>query len=221
MQVLKDNKNIILLIIFFFFLTSYQIKKKNIFTFFKVNEVEFIGSKNFEENLKDDLINSLNNKSLFSITKKEISKIVKKSQWIESYKIKKKYPKKISIIFFEYKPVATFQIESKSFLINNKFKLTNKLANFNNDLIQIIGEYRPKQFQNIYNIIVKSEIYKKVKIIKFYNLKRWDIYLKNNALIKFGNYNITEQIHILESIIKKYKNFYVIDLRNEGNAIIK
>lgn len=221
MQVLKDNKNTILLIIFFFFLTSYQIKKKNIFTFFKVNEVEFIGSKNFEENLKDDLINSLNNKSLFSITKKEISKIVKKSQWIESYKIKKKYPKKISIIFFEYKPVATFQIESKSFLINNKFKLTNKLANFNNDLIQIIGEYRPKQFQDIYYIIIKSEIYKKVKIIKFYNLKRWDIYLKNNALIKFGNYNITEQIHILESIIKKYKNFYVIDLRNKGNVIIK
>ena len=63
MQVLKDNKNIILLIIFFFFLTSYQIKKINIFTFFKVNEVEFIGTKNFEENLKDDLINSLNNKT--------------------------------------------------------------------------------------------------------------------------------------------------------------
>ena len=151
----------------------------------------------------------------------EISNIVKKSQWIESYKIKKKYPKKISIIFFEYKPVATFQIESKSFLINSKFKLTNKLANFNNDLIQITGEYRPKQFQNIYNIIIKSEIYKKVKIIKFNNLKRWDIYLKNNALIKFGNYNITEQIHILESIIKKYKDFYVIDLRNKGNVIIK
>tara|TARA_E500000178_G_scaffold347810_1_gene401777 strand:+ start:1073 stop:1738 length:666 start_codon:yes stop_codon:yes gene_type:complete len=221
MQVSKDNKNIILLIIFFLFLTSYQIKKINIFTFFKVNEVEFIGSKNFEENLKDDLTNSLNNKSLFNITKKEISNIVKKSQWIESYKIKKKYPKKISIIFFEYKPVATFQIESKSFLINNKFKLTNKLANFNNDLIQITGEYRPKQFQNIYNIIIKSEIYKKVKIIKFYNLKRWDIYLKNNALIKFGNHNITEQIHILESIIKKYKDFYVIDLRNKGNVIIK
>ena len=221
MQVSKDNKNIILLIIFFLFLTSYQIKKINIFTFFKVNEVEFIGSKNFEENLKDDLTNSLNNKSLFNITKKEISNIVKKSQWIESYKIKKKYPKKISIIFFEYKPVATFQIESKSFLINSKFKLTNKLANFNNDLIQITGEYRPKQFQNIYNIIIKSEIYKKVKIIKFYNLKRWDIYLKNNALIKFGNHNITEQIHILESIIKKYKDFYVIDLRNKGNVIIK
>ena len=221
MQVLKDNKNTILLIIFFFFLTSYQIKKINIFSFFKVNEVEFIGSKNFEENLKDDLTNNLNNKNLFSITKKEISQIVKKSQWIESYKIKKKYPKKISIIFFEYKPIAIFQIKGKSFLINNKFKLTNKLAKFNNDLIQINGEYRPKQFQNIYNTIIKSEIYKKVKIIKFYNLKRWDIYFKNNALIKFGNYNIAEQIHILESIIKKYKNFYVIDLRNRGNAIIK
>jgi len=47
------------------------------------------------------------------------------------------------------------------------------------------------------------------------------MYLKNNTLIKFGNYNITEQIHILESIIKKYKNFNVIDLRNNGNAIIK
>ena len=221
MQVLKDNKNTILLIIFFFFLTSYQIKKINIFTFFKVNEVEFIGSYNFEENLKDDLTNSLNNKNLFSITKKEISQIIKKSQWIESYKIKKKYPKKIFIIFFEYKPVAIFQIKGKSFLINNKFKLTNKLAKFNNDLIQINGEYRPKQFQNIYNIIIKSEIYKKIKIIKFYNLKRWDVYLKNNTLIKFGNYNIREQIHILESIIKKYKKFYIIDLRNEGNAIIK
>ena len=221
MQALKDNKNTILLIIFFFFLTSYQIKKINIFTFFKVNEVEFIGSNNFEENLKDDLANSLNNKNLFSITKKEISQIIKKSQWIESYKIKKKYPKKIFLIFFEYKPVAIFQIKGKSFLINNKFKLTNKLAKFNNDLIQINGEYRPKQFQNIYNIIIKSEIYKKVKIIKFYNLKRWDIYLNNNVLIKFGNYNIAEQIYILESVIKKYKNFNVIDLRNERNAIIK
>jgi len=221
MQVLKDNKNTILLIIFFFFLTSYKIKKINIFTFFKVNEVEFIGSKNFEENLKDDLTNDLNNKNLFSITKEDISKIVKESQWIENYKIKKKYPKKISIIFFEYKPVAIFQIKGKSFLINNRFELTNKLENFNNNLITIIGEYRPEQFQNIYNVIIKSEIYKKVKIIKFYNLKRWDIYFKNNTLIKFGNYNITEQIYILESIIKKYKKFYVIDLRNKGNVIIK
>ena len=221
MQALKDNKNTILLIIFFFFLTSYQVKKINIFTFFKLTEVEFIGSNNFEENLKDDLTNSLNNKNLFSITKKEISHIVKKSQWIESYKIKKKYPKKIFIIFFEYKPVAIFQTKGKSFLINNKFILTNKLAKLNNDLVQINGEYRPKQFQNIYNIIIKSEIYKEVKIIKFHNLKRWDIYLKNNAIIKFGNYNIAEQIRILESIIKKYKNFYVLDLRNEGNVIIK
>ena len=114
-----------------------------------------------------------------------------------------------------------FQIKGKSFLINNKFELTNKIAKFNNDLIKINGEYRPEQFQNIYNVIIKSEIYKKIKTIKFYNLKRWDIYFKNNALIKFGNYNIIEQIHILESIIKKYKNFYVIDLRNKGNAIIK
>jgi len=80
MQALKDNKNTILLIIFFFFLTSYQIKKINFFTFFKVNEVEFIGSKNFEENLKDDLTNDLNNKNLFSITKEDISQIVKKSK---------------------------------------------------------------------------------------------------------------------------------------------
>ena len=73
MQVLKDNKNTILLIIFFFFLTSYQIKKINIFTFFRVNEVEFIGSKNFEENLKDDLTNNLNNKnSLTKILQNEI-----------------------------------------------------------------------------------------------------------------------------------------------------
>jgi len=69
--------------------------------------------------------------------------------------------------------------------------------------------------------LLNQKFIKKIKIIKFYNLKRWDIYLKNNTLIKFGNYNIREQIHILESIIKKYKKFYIIDLRNEGNAIIK
>ena len=221
MQVLKDNKNIILLIIFFFFLTSYQTKQTNIFTFFIVNEVEFVGGKNFEENLKDELTNNLNNKSLFSITKKEISQIVKKSQWIESYKIKKKYPKKVSITFFEYKPIAIFQIKGKSFLINNKFKITNKMENFNNNLIRISGEYKPEQFQNIYNIIIKSEIYKKIRIIKFYNLKRWDIYLDNNVIIKFGDYSISKQIHILENITNKYKNFYILDLRNKGNAIIK
>ena len=221
MQVLKDNKNIILLMIFFFFLTSYQTKKTNIFTFFIVNEVEIIGGKNFEENLKNELINNLNNKSLFSITKKEISQIVKKSQWIESYKIKKKYPKKVLITFFEYKPIAIFQTKGKSFLINNKFKVTNKIENFNNNLIKISGEYKPEQFQNIYNIIIESEIYKKIRIIKFYNLKRWDIYLDNNVIIKFGDYSISKQIHILENITNKYKNFYILDLRNKGNAIIK
>ena len=79
-----------------------------------------------EENIKNQIIKELQNKSLFFL-KKNVKDILSNSNWIESFKIKKSYPNKIIIILNELLPVAFYSNQGNNYLINSEYINSNKI----------------------------------------------------------------------------------------------
>jgi len=219
MPVLRGKKKFLLIIFIFFFLTTYKFKINYSIPILKVKTVNFIGSDNFEENIKDEIINFLLKKNIFNLDDKKLLKLFYQSKWLKGYKIKKKYPDHIDIIIKEHKPVAI--LHNSFFLINDDYIITNKIYNKNHsNLIYIKGIFDRDKFKKVFNSLKNSQIFSEIIELHFLKLGRWDIYLKNKIHVKMGNYNIAKQINILVEALNKKKNLTNIDLRIEGVIII-
>ena len=223
MLVLKGKKKIIFFLTLFLLLTTYEFNKESTLPIFKIKEIEFVNSVYLEENIKEKVINYLNNKSLINVRFKKISLYLNKSQWVKNYKLNKHYPNKIIIIINEFKPIALFKKKEKLYLINGNFEITNKIINKSSNLkmIEISGKYKKEEIKKKFLEIKKFDIFDHIKSINMLNLNRLDIYLKNNTQVKLGDYDINFQMTALSQVLKKYKNLKTIDLRNKGRIVIK
>jgi len=219
MPVLIGKKKFLFIIFIFFFLTTYHFKKNYFLPILKVKTVNFIGSNNFEENIKDEIINFLLKKNIFNLEDKKLLKLFHKSKWVKVYKIRKKYPDHIDIIIKEHKPVAILQ--NSFFLINDDYVVTNKIYNKEYpNLIYIRGIFDREKFKKVFTSLKNSQIFNEIIELHFLKLGRLDIYLKNKAHVKMGDYNIAKQVNILVEVLNKKKNLTNIDLRVEGIIII-
>lgn len=223
MQVLRGKTKFLLFFVILFFFTTFQTKKNTILPIFKIKNIVFLNPVNFEQNIQNNLIDNLINKNLFNIDYKKIDFILNKSNWIKSYKIKKKYPHEIYFELNEFKPIAIKKQDDGFFLINGNFITTNKnIKNKENlNLIQVIGEYETQNLKNIFTKIANFEFFKELNTIKFLKMNRIELILNNNTYIKLGNYNMRMQFKFIDKIIKTKKFSEYIDLRNEGSIIIK
>lgn len=222
-QVSKGKAKIFLLLLIFLLFTTYNLNIKINLPFFKIKNIDFRNQLYLEENIKSDIINNFTNKSLINFSKKNLNKYFEKSKWVDSYKLKKKYPNTILIILNEYKPIAIYSKDNLNYLVNNNYTLTKKIINIQThiDLINLKGEFDAKQFKDIYLNLIATNFLKKVKEIKIKSLNRMDLLLFNNAKVSFGEYSSKTQIEVLKQILKKYPNIESVDLRNEGRVVIK
>jgi cell division septal protein FtsQ len=222
-QVSKGKAKICLLLLIFLLFTTYNLNIKINLPFFKIKNIDFRNQLYLEENIKSDIIDNFTNKSLINLSKKNLNKYFEKSKWVDSYKLKKKYPNTILIILNEHKPIAIYSKDNLSYLVNNNYILTKKIINTQTDidLINLKGEFDAKQFKDIYSNLITTNFLKQVKEIKIKSLNRMDLLLFNNIKVSFGEYSSKKQIEVLKQILKKYPNIERVDLRNEGRAVIK
>ena len=222
-QVSKGKAKICLLLLIFLLFTTYNLNIKINLPFFKIKNIDFRNQLYLEENIKSDIIDNFTNKSLINLSKKNLNKHFEKSKWVNSYKLKKKYPNTILIILNEHKPIAIYSKDNLSYLVNNNYTLTKKIINTQTDidLINLKGEFDAKQFKDIYSNLIITNFLKKVKEIKIKSLNRMDLLLFNNIKVSFGEYSSKKQIEVLKQILKKYPNIERVDLRNEGRVVIK
>ena len=222
-QVSKGKAKICLLLLIFLLFTTYNLNIKINFPFFKIKNIDFRNQLYLEENIKSDIIDNFTNKSLINLSKKNLNKYFEKSKWVDSYKLKKKYPNTILIILNEHKPIAIYSKDNLSYLVNNNYILTKNIINIQSyiDLINLKGEFDAKQFKDIYSNLITTNFLKKVKEIKIKSLNRMDLLLFNNIKVSFGEYSSKKQIEVLKQILKKYPNIERVDLRNEGRVVIK
>ena len=222
------NKKKIYFYIFTFLLLSTLFNQKFIL-FFKNNFLLkniLVETDNLE--IKKKIKSSsyyLLNKNILFISKKEIQNNLKNLKFLENINVKKKFPSTIIITAKKTNLLAYTFINQKKYYIgeNNQFILAKKLK-IKKEIPVIFGRFSIHEFINLKRELNLQKINDN-EIIKYYWHKnnRWDLYFKNNIIIKLPEKNYNEAIKIYKQFIinNQIKSNSVIDLRIANRLILK
>ena len=195
------------------------------FFFSKFNLKEIIIENNLlikDEEIKKLLV-SIYNRNLIFLDYEEIENLLMQNTFIESYRIKKKYPSTLQIKIFEKEPIAILFNKKKKFYLSKKIELIKFTNNKDyQDLPYVFGN--KKEFKIFYEEL--TEINFPIEIIKRFTLfktKRWDLLTIDDKLIKLPSKNYVKSLENLINLIKnnelkKYKTF---DFRINNQLILK
>ncbi len=217
------KKRIVIAISLLILLTTITSQKKIVISKLSVKKI------NIENNfvLKDEdikkLLTSIYNKNLFFLKSTEIEKELTKNSFIESYKIKKKYPNTLNIKIFEKKPIAILINKKKKFYISEKIDLIEfkNLHNYQN-LPYVFGNKDDFKIfhNNLKQINFPFDIIKKFTL---YENKRWDLETINNKIIKLPSESYSKSLKSF-LILKRKKSFSryeIFDYRISNQLILK
>ena len=226
LQLINKKKIYFYLISFLFISTILNNNLTNI-----LNRIFKISKVNIENTKKeiDDIIFSntrfLLGKNIFSLDKKFLSERLKKLNFIESVRIKKKYPSIINIKTKITSLIAITYIDQKKYFVgqNGNFILANKITN-ENKLPIIFGKFNPDDYIFLQTELLNQKI-NLDQIVRYYfhNNKRWDLHFVNNIVIQLPNKNISKAINLFKEF--KINNQIVpntiIDLRIKNRLILR
>ena len=226
MHQLKNKTKIYFYILSFIFLTT--IINKNFFHILNQNFlIEKIKIQAETNEIKEKIINKSNyvlNKNIFLINKKELISIFDDLNFIEKIQIKKQYPKTINIKVKITDLIAiTFINREKFYLgLNGQF-ISTKDIEFKEELPVIFGKFNIKNYLSLKDSLKQNNINHKL-IIRYYFHKnnRWDLYFKNDVLLKLPESRVGEALKIY-NILQNNENIKsgsIVDLRIINKAII-
>ena len=196
-----------------------------------INKIFLIGKINVNtdsiEAKKSILLttNYIMKQNIFKLDKKILVDKINKLNFLENIKIQKKFPSSIYIKAKQTKFVATTFIDQKKYFVgyNGKFIPVKKFMK-NQTLPIIFGKFFINDFINLKKTLNLLEIDDN-EIFKYYSHKnnRWDLYFKNNILIKLPekNYIIALKIYRQFAANNKIKPNTVLDLRISNRLIVK
>lgn len=207
------------LLLFFFLFTTFNLYNFNFFL--RVKKVQFNATEYLDEITKSKSIELILNKNLFFIDKKELIKILYQNNWVKKVEINQKLPDTIFINITEYKPLAYYESNKNIHILNSGFVPTvmiDSLDIFN--LIKLNNVEDFKKFKIFFETISNQFIFfSEIKELHHIYDNRWNVILKNNKIIKFGNYDLKEQIKIVNLFLKQDK-IRVLDLRVKDRLVI-
>tara|TARA_B100001093_G_C26856429_1_gene1027672 strand:- start:1711 stop:2367 length:657 start_codon:yes stop_codon:yes gene_type:complete len=204
-------------------LTTISLQQKIFFSKFNLKKI--IIENNFllnEENIKKSLV-PIYNKNLVLLKNMEVKKILMQNSFIDSFKIKKKYPNTLKIKIFEKKPIAILLNNKKKFYLSEKIDLIEyrNLPNYEN-LPYVFGN--KDEFKILYKDLTKIKFpINRIKKFTFYETKRWDLETKKNDVIKLPSKNYLKSLENYLNLKKgnNSKNYKIFDYRINNQLILK
>ena len=200
--------------------------KKEIFeNNIKIKEIIVINTANLKEKKILGAFEIDWNQNIFEIDLQNIKKKLLNIKEIESVKIKKKIGGKIEIYVVEKIPFMYWEIDGLKKIISNNGEVLN-FPDFNENLLLVKGKNANNKIKllidEIKNNNFVSNLFLKAEYIDEY---RWNIYLKENILVKLPFDDLTNSIELLNIMIKNNnlnkKNYSVIDMRVGGKVFFK
>lgn len=218
------KKSFFWLCVLFIILTTYK-PKFDLFRDFSLNIKKIIIENNSileAGEIKNKLI-FLYDENLFFLNTGVLEKKLKTIDFIESFSVKKIYPKTLKLIIKEKKPVAILHKKKEKFYITDKGELISfRNVEIYKGLPTVFGKGNvfPALFRNLRNIEFPIET---IKSIYFFESGRWDLIMFDDKVIKLPN---SDYILSLENFmnaknnnnLKKYKIF---DYRIKNQLILK
>ena len=219
---------------FFFYFTLFFLlstvnfnnyKKESEKKFFTINKIEIKGNKIIKKKNILESLTQLYGKNIFKLNTFEIKSQLFNYNLIKNISIKKYYPNKIEINIDEAKFIAIIvKNNTKYFLADNQ-----KLVLYRDDLStkklpQLYGVNAEKFFLNFKNILEKNKFnLSLVNNYYYFQINRWDLYLKNKLIVKLPTENVEQAILLVKKLINKqeFLDSKIIDLRIKEKIIIK
>ena len=226
---MKRKKSFFLWLFLLIVLTTYNFDSREnlISSFFKIKKIEIEGIQNSDRKEIEEKFNPFKEKNIIFTNQKQFRKLIDNLELVKEIKVKKIYPDKIKITIKEFKIIGIFVDEKnqEEYILTYHGKIIN---NYNkkqfNDLPLVFGENADEFFFTFYPFLEAAGF--EIELIKYFNyfdIKRWDIILKDGKLIKLPSTNYEKSLKNFLSIYEKenFKKFRVFDFRVNGQLIIK
>ena len=226
---MKRKKSFFLWLFLLIILTTYNFDSKEnlVNSFFKIKKIEIEGIQNLHRKEIEKKFNSFKEKNIIFTNQKQFRKLIDNLELVKEIKVKKIYPDKIKITIKEFKIIGIFVDEKnqKEYILTDHGRIIN---NYNkkqfNDLPLVFGENADKIFFIFYPSLETTGFgIELIKYFNYFNIKRWDILLKDGKLIKLPSTNYEKSLKKFLSIYEteNFKKFRVFDFRVNGQLIIK
>jgi len=216
----KDNKlNIILYTVLILILSS--INNYNYKNIFIIKNIQVNGLSDEKNKIVTDNLQTLLSDNIIFLVKKKFEIFINRNDTKELI-VKKIYPNKILINFTPAKPISIIENNNKKIVLGDNGKILDIEINENYLPIVNGSENIGHIFETLSLLISSKFNYNSIKNIIFFKSGRFDIKLKNEALIRYP-INYSEEIINYSSDLlnnKKFVNSKIIDLRI-NNRIIK
>ena len=168
-------------------------------------------------------INYLFDKNIFFIKKNHVLENLIDLNFLENIEIKKNYPSTILIKATKTNIIGMTYLNQKKYYVglNGRFIYSENLS-VEKKVPLIFGIFQISEYIELLSILKKQNINAEL-ISKFYfhKNKRWDLYFKDNAIIKLPNTKIEKAIENYKNLKKDMKPNTIIDLRIANRIIIK
>jgi|TARA_B110000438_G_C15593038_1_gene554720 cell division protein FtsQ len=202
----------------------------------KVNSQSYIFPIKIIKLVNNKIINSkklmhelsyLEGKNLFFLNQDTLTKIIMNHDFIMNFQVKKIYPHTIKIIVTEKSPIAIFSNDTNKFYISEKGELiTYKKFDYYNNLPIVFAKnisFKKIKFNNIFSEMKEMNFpIHEIKSFIYFDIKRWDIILKNNKIVKLPveNYGKILKQFLLIKNEKNFKRYKLFDYRVKNQLIL-
>jgi cell division protein FtsQ len=164
---------------------------------FKLNNIVIEGQKNLS--IQDLLaqFNADNNTPIFLINLDEARKILLQNDWVAQAIVMRILPSTIVIKILERKPIAVWQYNKELFLIDDSgHSIKADVAKFTN-LPHFVGS-GANLYAASFLKTLEPNLLEQVRSIVRVGERRWDLLLKNGALIKLPEKDIQQALRYLQ-----------------------
>ncbi|MDC0472574.1 FtsQ-type POTRA domain-containing protein [Pelagibacteraceae bacterium] len=221
---MKRSKKTFVLIIIFFLISSFNpnFKEDNKSFIFPIKIIFVENNKIVNTNDIQNKLSSLKGKNLLFINHELIKSKIKKYDFIQSFRLKKIYPKTLKIIIIEKNPVAIYMDGKNKYYLSDigdviKYKQLKDI----NDLPKVFGSNNG--FEELYKNLKKLDFpINEIKHYHYFKIDRWDIILKNDKTIKLSNNNYVLNLKNFMEIKdkKNFEKYQIFDYRIKNQLIL-
>ena len=191
------------------------------YDFYKVRKFNITGLNELDTSLLKQNIEIFKNMSIFSINKKDISKIIYSDKTINDFEIIKMYPSTLQIKIKKTNFLAITKKNGRNYYVLENGNLI-KVQNQDLKLPYIFGDVDINNFLDLKKMIDSSVLgFNEIENFYYFKSTRWDILTKSGLIIKMPINLTVKKINFIFEIIQKqnFDDVKILDFRQENMMI--